>query len=146
MADSALNAISINEATGDIVIACGATGYFKVEIETDGQFNTDTDVGVFAVGKKSGTRREQTYTTVLRRHYPVVLEGEGRYSVLVEIANEDTREVPAGSYVWTLILVTDPEYDENEQVIVGDRQDGVFPLYQGDEQPKFELKGVAYVV
>ena len=95
MADSALNAISINEATGDIVIACGATGYFKVEIETDGQFNTDTDVGVFAVGKKSGTRRERTYTTVLRRHYPIVLEGEGQYSVLVEIANEDTREVPA---------------------------------------------------
>ena len=76
----------------------------------------------------------------------IVLEGEGKYSVLVEIANEDTRDIPAGSYVWTLILVTDPEYDEHEQVIVGDRQDGVFPLYQGDEQPKFELKGVAYVI
>lgn len=51
MAESILNAIQINEATGDIVIACGATGYFKVEIETDGEFNTETDVGVFAVGK-----------------------------------------------------------------------------------------------
>lgn len=146
MAESTLNAIQINEATGDIVIACGGTGYFKAEIETDGEFNTETDVGVFAVGKKSRTRREQTYTTVLRRHYPLVPEGDGRYSVLVEIANEDTRDIPAGSYVWTLILVTDPEYDENEQVIVGDRQDGVFPLYQGDEQPKFDLKGVAYDV
>lgn len=146
MAESTLNAIQINEATGDIVIACGATGYFKAEIETDGEFNTETDVGVFAVGKKSSTRREQTYTTVLRRHYPLVSEGDRRYSVLVEIANEDTGDIPAGSYVWTLILVIDPEYDENEQVVVGDRQDSVFPLYQWDEQPKFDLKGVAYDV
>lgn len=146
MADSALNAISINEATGDIIIACGATGYFKLDIETDGEFNTNTDVGVFAVGRKTGTRKEQTYTTMLRRHYPIVHESDGLYSITVEIANEDTREIPPGSYVWTMILVTDPEYDENDQVIVENRTDGVYPLYQGEAQPAFELQGVAYVV
>ena len=146
MAESMLNALRLNEETGDIAIACGATGYFKVEIETDGSFDTSTDVAVFAVGRKTGTRQETTYTTKLRRHYPLVLEGEGRYSVLVELANEDTRYIPAGSYVWTLILVTDPEYDGDGQVIVSDRQDGVYPLYQGSAQPKFELEGVAYVV
>ena len=146
MATSALNAISINEATGDVVIACGATGYFKIMIETDGTFNTETDMGVFAVGRKDGNRRTQAYTTVMRRHFPIQHEDDGIYSVTVEIANEDTRDIAPGSYVWTLILVTDPEYDEHGQVIVADREDGVYPLYQGDGQPKFELKGVAYVV
>ena len=101
MADSVLNAISINEGTGDIVIACGATGYFKMEIETDGVFNVDTDVGIFAVAKKEGSRTQQTYSTVLRRHYPIVFESEGKYSVTVEIANEDTRGIAPGSYVWS---------------------------------------------
>ncbi len=142
MSESVLNAISVNERTGDIVIACGATGYFKIEISTDGSFNTDTDVGVFAVARK----RQQTFTTLLRRHYPIIFEEEGRYAVVVEIANEDTRDISPGSYVWTLILVTDPEYDENNQVVVEDRKDGVYPIYQGDEQPAFELKGVAYVI
>lgn len=146
MIESALNAISINEATGDIIIACGATGYFKVDIETDMQFDTATDVGVFAVGKKNNDKRRQAYDTVFRKHYPITLESDGKYSITVDIANEDTRNVPIGSYVWTMILVTDPEYDENNQVIVADRTDSVYPLYQGDKQPKFELKGVAYVV
>ena len=57
--------------------------------------------------------------------------------MVVEIANEDTRDISPGSYVWTLILVTDPEYDENNQVVVEDRKDGVYPIYQGDEQPAF---------
>lgn len=146
MATSALNAILINEASGDIVIACGATGYFKVIIETDGEFNTETDMGVFAVGRKDGNRLKQAYTTVVRRHFPIQREDDGTYSVTVEIANEDTRDIAHGSYVWTLILVTDPEYDEHGQVIVADREDRVYPLYQGDSQPKFELKGVAYDV
>lgn len=142
MAEIALNAISINEATGDITLACGATGYFKIEIQTDGVFDTDKDVGVFAVARK----RQSSYTTIFRRHYPIVSEAEGLYSITVDIANEDTREIAPGSYVWTMLLVTGPEYDENEQVIVEDRLDGVYPLYQGDAQPIFELQGVAHVI
>ena len=142
MINSILNSISVDEDTGAIVLACGATGYFKIELQTDGEFNTETDVGVFAVARK----RQGAYTNVFRRHYPIVFESDGLYSVTVDIANEDTREISPGSYVWTMILVSDPEYDENDQVIVEDRTDGVYPLYQGEAQPAFELQGVAHVI
>lgn len=94
MSESVLNAISVNERTGDIVIACGATGYFKIEISTDGSFNTDTDVGVFAVARK----RQQTFTTLLRRHYPIIFEEEGRYAVATSGSLSDLTQ-PSGDVI-----------------------------------------------
>ena len=71
---------------------------------------------------------------------------ETGYSVVVDIANEDTSGLEPGSYIWNLTIVTDPEYDNDGMVDVRDRTDGVYPLWSGDSQPTFELRGVAYVI
>lgn len=139
---SELNALQINESNGNIVLACGATGYFQVDIETDGELDPASDVAVFAIARA----RSSSYTTVFRKDYPIEKTAEGAYSVIVSLANEDTREIAPGNYVWTLILVTDPGRDETGQVIVNSRTDGVYPLWAGSAQPTLELRGIAYVV
>lgn len=144
--ESALNSLSINEANGNIILPCGATGHFQVDIITNGSLDVENDVAVMAIAMQEGSaRRGFTYTTVHRRDYPIVLNDNG-YSIVVDIANEDTRDLDPGTYVWNLTIVTDPERDENGQVIVANRVDGVYPLWSGDSQPTFELRGVAYVI
>ena len=143
--ESALNSLSINEVNGNIVLPRGATGHFQVDLTTNGELDPEVDRAVFAIASASTSRRSTTYTTVHRKDYPIVRTETG-YSVVVDIANEDTSGLEPGSYIWNLTIVTDPEYDNDGMVDVRDRTDGVYPLWSGDSQPTFELRGVAYVI
>ena len=140
--DSMLNALELNEATGAIVIGRGATGAFQVDIEAGDALLPNADVAVFAIGRQ----RSQNYTTIFCKTCAILPRNGGGYSVVVELANEDTRDLVPASYVWTLILVTDPEYDTDGTVIVKDRTDGVYPIWIGENQPVFEVRGVASVI
>ena len=132
---SALNALQINESTGDIVLTRGATGHFQIDITTEGELNPEKDVGVFAIARARST----TYTTVFQKAYPIVKNESGGYSIVVSLSNQDTRDLSPATYVWTLILVTG-------NVIANDQTDGVYPLWSGDEQPSLELRGAAHVI
>ena len=137
-----LNALELNEETGAIVIGRGATGCFQVDIEADEILHPDVDVAVFAIGRQ----RSQNYRSIFRKTCAILQRAGGGYSVVVELANEDTRDLTPASYVWTLILVTDPEYENDGTVIVEDRTDGVYPLWVGENQPAFEVRGGASVI
>ena len=140
-----LNAVALDESTGAITMGVGATGWFRVDLGA-GPFDADNTVGVFAVAERVRADGKYTYVNLFRREYPLTLTEEGIYTVLVRLANEDTRTIAPGSYVWTLILVTDPDRDEAGEVIVDERSDGVYPLWTGQNQPKFALEGVAHVI
>lgn len=139
---SALNALQINESTGDIVLTCGATGHFQIDITTEGELNPEKDVGVFAIARARST----TYTTVFQKAYPIVKNESGGYSIVISLSNQDTRDLSPATYVWTLILVTEPGTDQSGNVIANDQTDGVYPLWSGDEQPSLELRGAAHVI
>ena len=138
-----LNAIALDEESGAITMGVGATGWFRVDL---GEGPFENTVAVFAAAEKSRVNGRTVYTNLLRREYPIAQTEEGVCTVLVELANEDTRAIAPGSYVWTLILVNDPTYDEHGDVIVDERSDGVYPLWTGTSQPKFVLEGVAHVI
>lgn len=140
-----LNAIALDESTGAISMGVGATGWFRVDLGS-GPFDTENTVAVLAVAERVRVEGKYTYVNLLRRKYPLMLDENGVYTVLVDLANEDTRAIAPGKYVWTLILVTDPAYDDNGDVIVDERADGVYPLWTGSNQPKFELEGLAHVI
>lgn len=140
-----LNSLRLDVETREIRIAQGATGYFRVDLLTDGTLDVDADKAVFAVARDERVGRVHNYTNVFRRDYAISADADGYY-VIVDLANEDTRGMEPGNYVWSVIVVTDPETDGDGDVIVDERADGVYPLWSGAEQPTFVLEGVAHVV
>lgn len=140
-----LNAVALDESTGAITMGVGATGWLRVDLGA-GPFDVDNTTAVFAVAERTRVDGRYAYVNLFRREYPLTLDEDSVYTVLVELANEDTRAIVPGSYVWTLIIVTDPAYDDDGHVIVDERADGVYPLWTGSNQPKFVLEGVAHVI
>ena len=79
-----------------------------------------------------GLFNPSTKQTVLRKQVEIV---DG--IAFLTLTNADTRSLTVGSYRYNLRIVTDPEYDENGQVICNDATDNVLSIY--NELPKFEL-------
>ena len=51
--------------------------------------------------------------TVFQKAYPIVKNESGGYSIVVSLSNQDTRDLSPATYVWTLILVTEPGTDQS---------------------------------
>ena len=79
-----------------------------------------------------GLYNPTTKETVLRKQVEIV---DGAAVLL--FSNADTRDIPVGSYKYNLRVVTDPEYDEHDQVICSDATDNVLSIY--NDLPKFDL-------
>ena len=112
------------DATNNAIrMACGDTAEFTVRVKKDDL--TEGDVLVFAFFDETGN-------DLLRK--PFEIENG---AVKIRICNHDTRDIEAGNYKWNLRLVTNPDIDENGNVIVDDCSSDVITLF--DNPPKFTL-------
>lgn len=119
-------AFSYNEETNKITLEPGDTGGFTVEVDWPG---VDTSNAALVVGicNRSGE-------DVVLKSWPIV---DG--AVAVEFCNHDTRDLEPGNYKWQMRIVTDPEYDEDGNVIAEDCTDKVISVFSGDSLPIFRL-------
>lgn len=118
-------AFSYNLETNKITLEPGDTGGFTVNVDWpryDGEIAL-----VLGVCNKAGE-------DVVLKSWPVV---DGM--VMVEFCNHDTRDLEPGNYKWQMRIVTDPEYDENGNVIAEDCTDKVISVFDGDAMPIFRL-------
>ena len=118
--------------TRKITLPAGDTMDFK--IHTNGDF----DVAIFAVYNRT---TGQDVVAV-----PVEIDADGYANI--RLANRHTRDVPAGNYKWNLRLVSDPEFDENGNVVVDEDSDNVLTVFgpDNDDIPIFVIRRTgAYV-
>ncbi|MEG1813915.1 MAG: hypothetical protein RR337_11545 [Clostridia bacterium] len=125
----------------DQTITCpqGDTGMFTVSlVGKDGLALPQTIIGVavFSVCQISAG----LYKKIKSKHVPLV---DNTATIL--ITNEFSRAVPAGTYMWDVRIVTDPEYDLAGDVICSDSTDEVHSLYAARDtgMPKYIVPGVA---
>lgn len=118
-------AFSYNNETNKITMEPGDTGSFTVGVDWpryDGEIAL-----VLGVCNRDGE-------DVLLKNFPVA-DGVAA----IEFCNHDTRDLEPGNYKWQLRVVTDPEYDENGNVIAEDCTDKVISVFGGDSMPTFRL-------
>lgn len=118
-------AFSYNEETNKITLEPGDTGSFTVNVDWP-RFEGEIAL-VLGVCNKDGE-------DVILKSWSVV---DGM--VAVELCNHDTRDLEPGNYKWQLRIVTDPEYDENGNVIAEDCTDKVISVFSGDAMPTFRI-------
>jgi len=111
--------------TRKITLPAGDTMDFR--IRTNGEF----DALIFAV-----YNRTTGEDLVL-----VPVEIENGYAH-VRLANRHTRDVPAGNYKWNLRMVSDPERDENGNIIADEDSDNVLTVFGPDNEsiPNFTIR------
>ena len=112
--------------TRKITLPAGDTMNYRVH--TNGEF----DVVIFAVYNRS---TGQDVVTV-----PAEIDANGNAEI--RLANRHTRDVPAGNYKWNLRLVSDPEYDENGNIIADEDSDNVLTVFgpDNDNIPIFTIR------
>ena len=123
---------SIQPATGDITLPRGDTLLFTIRM------NREFPDGTAAVFGICGARRGLPTTNVFTKTFPV-----NGSEIIVLLANRDTRGIAAGSYLWDVRIVTDPEYDDGGSVKCDDETDNVTSIYSGGVMPTFTLTEVA---
>lgn len=116
-----------DENTNKIALEPGDTGGFTVGIEWPRVDVTNVAL-VLGVCTNKGE-------DVLRKHWLFNEEG----IVHVWFCNHDTRDIDSGTYKWQMRFVTDPEYDEDGNVIAQDCSDKVISYFNGDKLPVFRL-------
>lgn len=145
---SSPNALMLNPSSGTIVLPVGGTGGFvaKLKLSNGAEIDAQNDVVIFAVSKQKDIFAKSHHAEVIWKELPIVSEDNG-FSVRVNITNSDTRNLSPGKYVWDLTLVTDPERDENNKVIVQDDSDTVVPIFaRSGRLPEFRLCEVTTIV
>lgn len=128
---SELNALFLDEGTGTITIAAGATGWFIFLLDTTAALNTDTDRAILGVGSRNGSARPYSYTRVFRKDFPLLRDSAGQLYVRVALSNADTRSLSPGKYYWDLTVATDPARDAAGNAVVDETTDHVYPIYAG---------------
>jgi len=131
--------LTLNSVTNEIVCAQGDTGMLRVLIkDADGNPLPRPIVGVaiFAVCQKVRTE----YNTITSKVFAIV-----NNVTVVNITNRLSRLIPPGQYQWDIRVVTDPDYDDEDNVIAGDDTDEVHSCFAGTPggMPKYTVPGVA---
>lgn len=135
--------IYIDEYTNTMRMAQGDTDTITLTL-TDEQGDPLpsqlTGVGIFAICQLSATGQPSDIAWLVATIT--------NNTVTFDVPNSMTRDVPAGSYRWDMRIVTDPEYDDDGNVIAEDASDQVHSIFAGTEagMPLLELKGAAYRV
>ena len=127
--------IRLDTATGRITCPIGDTGLFTINLtDASGGALEDnlTGVGIFAVADK------RLMNTYIAKAVPIVDN-----SITVHLTNADTRSLTAGTHCWDVRIVTDPEYDNDGNVVCEDDTDEVHSLYSAIGLPEFIATGVA---
>ncbi len=126
----------------EMKITCpqGDTGLLLIRINgMDGQPLSELLDGVviFAVCKEL---KNGTFTTESSKSVEIVDN-----TVTINITNSFSRGIQPGDYRWDVRIVTDPEYDDDDNVICMDDSDEVHSLFAGREggMPKYIVPGVA---
>lgn len=156
---SKLNGLIIDEKTGKIRIGIGASGFFTAVLKAEAEsIDPETDVVLFIISSpaKSGGLRytindidripDQPETCVFKAMYKVDINEDGEYECNIYLANEDTRTIPVGEYLWNAILITSPAYDEQGYPYADERSDDVIPFYTDGERPAFSVEEVGTIV
>lgn len=118
-------AFTYENETNKITIEPGDTASFTVNVDWP-RYEGEIAL-VMGVCNKEGE-------DVLLKHFPVV-DGVAT----IELCNHDTRDIEPGNYKWQLRIVTDPEYDEDGNVVVEDCSDMVISVFSGDKMPIFRI-------
>lgn len=114
-----------------IEMACGDTANIRINISCD--IISAGDMLLFAIFKVS------TGEDLLCKSTDIV-DGVAN----IRLSNQDTRDIPPGSYKWNLRLVTSPVCDEQGKVCVDEPTDDVITIF--DKPPVIKLtRGGAYV-
>lgn len=116
---------TFDEITLDVVLPVGDTMQFCVNVANDAYH-----VVIFAIYDRNDG------ADILR--VPVeIVDGAAN----IRLTSAHTRDLPAGRYKWNLRLVSDPEYDENGNVIVEDESDNVVTVFgpENDAIPNIKL-------
>ena len=117
----------------------GDTGMFLLRIK-DGngqQLPPINGVGIFAVCKEM---RNGRFATQSRKAVEIVDN-----TVTIRLANAVSRTIEPGDYRWDIRIVTDPEIDDDGNVICEDDTDEVHSVYAGrpEGMPKCIVRGAA---
>ncbi len=116
---------TLDTETNKITMEPGDTGGFKVEVNWV-NFTGEMAL-VLGVCDSNGD-------DVLVKSWPI--ENGAAH---VDFCNHDTRDIEPGNYKWQLRIVTNPEYDEDGNVIAKDCEDKVISVFDGDKKPPFRL-------
>jgi hypothetical protein len=117
--------------TRKVTISAGDT--MDLGVRTNGKY----DAVIFAVYDRAA---KQDLLTV-----PAQIEGGTAH---IRLANRHTRDLPEGRYKWNLRMVSDPEYDENGNVIADEDSDNVMTVFgpENADIPDFVIRRTgAYV-
>lgn len=121
---------TLNQKTGAITIPQGDTATFRINMEC-GPFPEDT-VAVFGI-VTTGT------ATCL---FSKVFEVKDN-QVIVRLTNQETRQIPVGTYQWDCRIVTEPNR-KGDGITAEDPGDNVYSLFSGNtSMPQFTVTGVA---
>lgn len=119
-------------ATRTITISAGDTMDFSVNVSGE-----NYDAAVFAVYDPAS---EDDVVTV-----PAELSGG---KCIIRLAARHTRDVPGGKYKWNIRLVSDPERDEEGNIVLNDDSDNALTVFGPDKKniPDFIIRRTgAYV-
>lgn len=92
------------------------------------------DKALFVVFDKSSN------TSIFKRSFDIV---DG--TAVIRLTNADTRVFAPGAYTWNLRVITDPELDEDGNIICADADDHVRTLFNA-RMPKFIVTEAGCVV
>lgn len=143
------NALSVDATTGTIVLPVGGTGSFIAHIvQGEGvEIYPQNAVVIFAVSDMRWVGTQQHRAEIIKKELDILTDEEDGLYVQVNLENADTRNLKPDTYCWDLTLVTDPERDEEGNVIVRDDTDSVVPIFaRTGKLPLFKLCEVTVVV
>lgn len=143
------NALSVDPTTGAIVLPVGGTGSFIAHIvQGEGvEIDPQNAIVIFAVSDMRWVGTQQHRAEIIKKELDILTNEEDGLYVQVNLENADTRNLKPDTYCWDLTLVTDPERDEEGNVIVEDSGDNVIPIFaRSGSLPKFTLCEVTVIV
>ena len=114
---------------GQITLPQGDTLLFKMNLT--GEVFPEGSMAVFGICNTKGA-------SIFRKQFPVQDN-----TIIIWLANADTRTLPVGKYRWDVRIVTDPEYGEDGVVRCEDESDNVISIFSGSGMPTFEVTEVA---
>ena len=142
-------ALTLNAETGEITLPVGGTGSFiaRINLRNGATIDPTNSIILFAVSDRQTISKKEHRSEILRKEFQIQGDAEEGYYVRVDLLNPDTREQRPGRYVWDLTFITDPEYDDQGNIVCGDASDDVVPIFaSAGKLPVFNLYEVTTIV